>query len=257
LGAWNSHKPGEGVLSLDWCRDSQHVLCSSTANGQISVWDRRSGTGKPALWTWGASHNQGIASVAWNPIQHSLIASGDKASAVRVWDVRSLNRHVVQLAPHKAEVYHVAWCPYNKFLLASAGKDKRLFMYDLRRSGLTADVQVGGGGQGGGDGGVESLSKLLEELGSKAVGNRVESTCAEMVFAHAGHTACIPEFDWCPSGDLTMISTDMDGIVQCWQPPQGMLNTFAWVLNCKEHVVAEDADASSNSHSGLQTAAHK
>merc|ERR1712130_261105 len=66
---------------------------------------------------------------------HSLLASGDKASKVRIWDIRSLNRHVVQLSQHQDRVYHVKWCPYNKYLLASSGNDRMLFMYDLRRSG--------------------------------------------------------------------------------------------------------------------------
>ena len=31
-----------------------------------------------------------------------------------------------------------------------------------------------------------------------------------------------------------MISTDMDGIIHTWQPPMGMLNTFAWTLHSQK-----------------------
>merc|ERR1712062_602835 len=83
----------------------------------------------------------------------------------------------------------------------------------------------------GGKDGIDSISKLLDDLSTNSYGKYGNSLCPELVFAHCGHTACIPEFDWCPSGDLTMISTDMDGIIQTWQPPSGMLNTFDWVLH--------------------------
>ena len=203
--------------------------------------------------------------MAWNPIQHSLLASGDKASKVRIWDIRSLNRHVVQLSQHQDRVYHVKWCPYNKYLLASSGNDRMLFMYDLRRSGWGKDRKSGhhenSGGNasdadsaGGGavkleDDGIDSMEKLLEDLSTHSVGNYMDSTCPELVFAHCGHTACIPEFDWCPAGDLTMISTDMDGIIHCWQPPSGMLNTFSWVLHAqKQNYVARTTDNTVNSN---------
>eukprot|EP00483_Globobulimina_turgida_P006224 UN06234 len=206
------------VMSLDWCHDSAQIFVSSSNNGQISIWDRRCVKVRksPQLWTWGTSHNQSILSVSWNPIQHSLIASGDKANKVRIWDIRSFNRHIVQLAQHDAAVYHVKWCPYNKYLLASSSADKRLLMYDLRRSGLgtpsvgskecdnvtdnipnakdVSEVKEDLDGSGS-----ESISKLLEDLSKNSVGNCNENGCPELVFAHYGHTACIPEFDWCPS----------------------------------------------------------
>merc|ERR1719461_1291473 len=129
-------------------------------------------------------------------------------------------------------------------------------MYDLRRCGLSKsnakqpkgkeDESVVDNGKSnvqtasvkGGDDGINSISKLLDDLSTGSVGNYHNKTCPELVFAHCGHTACIPEFDWCDTGDLTMISTDMDGIIQTWQPPSGMLNTFAWVLHSKKREYA-------------------
>jgi len=233
------------VLSVDWCSDSVSVFASSSANGHISIWDRRSSERtKPALWTLGTPHNQSILSVAWNPIQHSLIASGDGTAAVRIWDIRSLNRHVVQLSQHRDKVYHVKWCPDNKYLLASSGNDRMLFLYDLRRTGSGKESRNGHPESNGNDGqhngrnmqmdGIETMEQLLEKLSANTVGNVENVKCPEMVFAHCGHTACVPEFDWCPSGDLTMVSSDMDGMVHCWQPPTGMLNTFGWVLHSQK-----------------------
>ncbi len=175
------------------------------------------------------------------------MCSGDKANKVRIWDIRSLNRHIVQLSQHQAPVYHVDWCPYNKYLLASSGADKMLMMYDLRRCGLqdingNTKQDINGNNnipkecnneikKETSNDGIDSISKLLEDLNNNSVGNYYNNTCPELVFAHYGHTACIPEFDWCPSEDLTIISTDMDGVIQTWQPPNGMLNTFSWVLH--------------------------
>eukprot|EP01083_Nonionella_stella_P022689 62723_1 len=242
-GTWNGNNTNPDIMSLDWCHDSSNIFVSSTANGQISIWDRRSQQvkKKPQLWTWGTSHNQSILTVSWNPIQHSLIASGDKANKVRIWDIRTLNRHIVQLSQHQSPVYHVKWCPYNKYLLGSSSADSQLFMYDLRRSGLKQEdasntIHTR-------DHNHDSISKLLDDLSSNCVENYYDSSCQELVFAHYGHTACIPEFDWCPSGDLTMISTDMDGIIHTWQPPSGMLNTFAWVLHShKQHYTVHVTD---------------
>jgi len=251
----NQQYTNPDVLDLDWCSDSSQIFVSCSGNGQISIWDRRSRAvkKKPVLWTWGTSHNQSILSVSWNPIQHSLIASGDKANKVRIWDVRSFNRHVIQLNQHESCVYHVKWCPYNKYLLASSGADKMLLMYDLRRSGLSnpnkhamnetnpAEIPPKAASSSSNQDGdshkhenIDSITKLMESLSSNDVNNFYDASCPELVFAHCGHTACIPEFDWCPSGDLTMISTDMDGIIHTWQPPQAMLNTFAWVLHSQQ-----------------------
>ena len=251
----NQQLTNPDILSLDWCSDSSQIFVSSSGNGQISIWDRRSKIikKKPVLWTWGTSHNQSILSISWNPIQHSLIASGDKASKVRIWDIRSFNRHLIQLSQHESSIYHVSWCPYNKYLLASSSSDKMLLIYDLRRSGLTNpnkkidesnpsnspnsnsnSPSPPNTNNNNNENNINSISKLLESLTNNDISNFYNSSCPELVFAHCGHTSCIPEFDWCPSGDLTIISTDMDGIIQTWQPPQGMLNTFSWVLNSQK-----------------------
>ncbi len=82
-GIWNQNNGNQNqnnanIMSLDWCYDSDQIFVSSSNNGKISIWDRRNKQikKKPQLWTWGTSHNQSILTVAWNPIQHSLIASG-------------------------------------------------------------------------------------------------------------------------------------------------------------------------------------
>ena len=245
----NQNLTNPDIMSLDWCYDSSQIFVSSSANGRISIWDRRSKTSKkkPVLWTWGTSHNQSILSISWNPIQHSLIASGDKASKVRIWDIRSFNRHLIQLSQHESSIYHVKWCPYNKYLLASSSSDKMLFIYDLRRTGLSNNIKKidesnpnnsispnSPINDNNNDDDIDSISKLLESLSKNQVGNMYNSSCPELVFAHFGHTSCIPEFDWSPSGDLTIISTDMDGIIHTWQPPMGMLNTFAWTLHSQK-----------------------
>ena len=120
-------------------------------------------------------------------------------------------------------------------------------MYDLRRSGLSntnkkVDESSPNNSQSPNspictkhdEDDIDSISKLLESLDKNQVSNMFNISCPELVFAHCGHTSCIPEFDWSPSGDLTMISTDMDGIIHTWQPPMGMLNTFAWTLHSQK-----------------------
>ena len=42
----NQNLTNPDIMSLDWCSDSSQIFVSSSANGQISIWDRRSKTSK-------------------------------------------------------------------------------------------------------------------------------------------------------------------------------------------------------------------
>lgn len=118
-------------------------------------------------------------------------------------------------------------------MLGSSGADCKVLLWDLRRI----------------DGNLNNYSNVNpseNQINDENIGLFRHSLSPELIFAHCGHTACVSEFDWCPSKDMTIISTDMNGVVHTWQPPSAIVNPFAYVL--RNHLYCHKMTIDDNLH---------
>ncbi len=130
---WN-HRTGGLVRTLEprqegsvWAMDVSHdgkYLVFACDNAKVSFWNLSSL--RPAGLEF--PHPSSTRSVAFNPTGRSL-ATGDRASTVRVWDWDS--QIPVELTGHRGAIHALAFTPDGK-RLASAGSDGTIKEWELK-----------------------------------------------------------------------------------------------------------------------------
>ena len=73
-------------------------------------------------------HGDGVLSVAFSPVEDTLLASGSSDSTVKLWDVET-QTNIATLEGHTAAVFSVAFSP-NRMLLASGSFDGTVKLWD-------------------------------------------------------------------------------------------------------------------------------
>jgi WD40 repeat protein len=174
------------VLALALSADGR-TLASGSEDETIRLWE--ASTGKPLRTL--AGHREAVTALTWQPnisggraedAQRVCLASGDRAGAVHLWDVRR-GAIVRLLARAGAEVLCLAFSPDGKFL-AAGREDGVISLWDLmsgkqlpplkgHAAGVTALRFLAGGrslvSAGGADGTLRRWSvpqgKAVEVLG--------------------------------------------------------------------------------------------
>lgn len=113
--AWHPHDPT--VLAA--CGDDSTVFFYDTRLAQ-------------SVASFQAS-KQEVNTIAFNPVEKYLFATGSSDNTVALWDYRNLSMPLHSLVGHKGEVYSCAWSPFNPHILASAGVDRRVNLWDISR----------------------------------------------------------------------------------------------------------------------------
>ena len=69
---------------------SEFIFAALSENGALSIWDCRNAD-SPVLKI--SAHTMFGLSLAWNPSQRDIIATGSRDKTVKVWDIQQLNRN--------------------------------------------------------------------------------------------------------------------------------------------------------------------
>lgn len=95
---------------------------------RLFSWPPSSGAGH--LGTELRGHSGGLYSVAYSPLDGSLLATASADRTVRVWDLRRQEVLWV-LRSHRDHVTTVDWSPRDRFVLASGAWDRRFRLWEL------------------------------------------------------------------------------------------------------------------------------
>ena len=85
------------------------------------------------------AHNDAINSVAFNPGQEVLLATGSADGTCAIWDLRNLSVKLHSCDAHRDVVSQVEWNPFETHVLASASYDRRILFWDLSKVGSEYD----------------------------------------------------------------------------------------------------------------------
>lgn len=119
------------VRSLSFSADGTTLL-SASDDGKVNLWDASSGAaGGASAKGLLAGHTNWVLSVAANPADANMVATGSSDKRVKLWDLR--RRDCVQtFEAHTEPVWSVAYSPDGS-LLASVGDDAAIQVYELQR----------------------------------------------------------------------------------------------------------------------------
>lgn len=106
---------------------SGHYLSSASYDGTWRLWDVE--TSKELLLQEG--HSKEVYSVAFQPTDGSLMASGGLDAIGRVWDLRS-GRSVMVLDGHIRDILSIDWSEATGYQLATGSNDDTIKVWDMR-----------------------------------------------------------------------------------------------------------------------------
>ena len=196
------------ISSVAWYPIDNGIFLSGARDGHVKIWDANS-------LTVGGTFSIGapVFAVAMSPvaISHCLVAVGSAEQGVLLCDVTS-GGFSHRLSGHQAGVWAVAWSPLNEFELMSGGRDGQLRIWDIRRAGTRAvlDMHDTKSRQGGGAGNIAAPAPAPLPQKPQAPGAQTNAT----IYAKAhenGITGIVPT----PDG-LFWLSAGNDDRVRLW-----------------------------------------
>jgi DNA excision repair protein ERCC-8 len=265
-----------GVSSVAWYNVDAGLFVSGAFDGTVTAWDTASfrpvhtfriAAGAAALAaaaaaaapsaasrSGGAAPPTKVYAVAISPVatRHALVAvATDSGPGVRLLDLSSGASAQTLMAggtgmrggggggggDSKDGAYTVAWSPSHEFLLATGGQDGTLRLWDIRRSGGTAELAVldqlagkpllgGRAGAGGAAGGASSSSSYMAAASAASYGRAASrSDPSAGVAAGAGgalptaHTGGVTALHFPAAADplgTTLLSAGVDSRLRCW-----------------------------------------
>ncbi|CAK0818930.1 unnamed protein product [Prorocentrum cordatum] len=107
-------------------------------DGVARIFDLPSGVLKARL----PGHEGGLYSVAYSPLDPSLIATSSADRTVRIWDLR--DQRPLWVLRHRDHVTSVDWSPRDPLTLATGGWDRRFRLWEIGKSEAEACRRAGG-----------------------------------------------------------------------------------------------------------------
>ena len=101
-------------------------MSSCSDDGLIKIWTV--GRNLPDITLTG--HQSDVKCIDWHPYR-SLIASGSRESLIKLWDPKSPNSCVSNIANHKKSIMCLQW-NQNGNWLATGAKDGQIKIFDIR-----------------------------------------------------------------------------------------------------------------------------
>lgn len=119
------------VEDLQWSPTEQTVFASCSTDGTVRLWDTRVARTSAALSQRVSSVDVNVLS--WNPVPGSshLLATGDDAGRMCVWDLRALDAAQYTSDWHRDAITSVEWNPVDASVLALSGADDQTTLWDF------------------------------------------------------------------------------------------------------------------------------
>lgn len=181
------------VEDVAWHGRDPNLIGSVGDDRSIFLWDVRKPGGSTtdqadavAVHAVKDAHEGDINSIAFNPVNEYLFATGSADKTVALWDMRRLKTKLQTLVGHNDQVFQVSWAPFNECILASCSADRRVNIWDLSR------------------------------IGDEQTPEDAEDGPPELLFVHGGHTSKVSDLSWNPNDEWTLSSVSEDNVLQVW-----------------------------------------
>jgi len=174
------------VEDVDWHHRDMNLIGSVGDDKAIMIWDVRQINPEKPMHVVEKAHTDDINSIAFNPVNEYIFATGSADMTVGLWDMRNMKTPLRRFIGHTDQVYNVEWAPFNESILASCSTDRRVGIWDLSRIGM-------------------------EQTPEDA-----EDGPPELLFLHGGHTSKVSDISWNMNDEWTISSVSEDNVLQVW-----------------------------------------
>lgn len=174
------------VEDVDWHHRDMNLVGSVGDDRSVRIWDIRKENVTEATHCIHNAHDEDVNSIAFNPVNEFLLATGSSDKTVALWDMRNLKCRIQTLHGHNDQVYNIEWAPFNESILASCSSDRRVAIWDLSRIGM-------------------------EQTPEDA-----EDGPPELLFIHGGHTSKVSDISFNRNKEWTVASVSEDNVLQVW-----------------------------------------
>jgi len=174
------------VEDVAWHAKDPHLIGSVGDDRCIMLWDIRKKGVEGATHEIKDAHDADINSIAFNPVNEFLFATGSADKTVALWDIRNLKSKIKTFTGHTDQVFQVVWAPHNESILTSCSADRRVNVWDLSR------------------------------IGEEQNAEDAEDGPPELLFMHGGHTSKVSDFSWNTNDEWTLASVSEDNVLQVW-----------------------------------------
>eukprot|EP00192_Tetraselmis_astigmatica_P000840 CAMPEP_0117690644 /NCGR_PEP_ID=MMETSP0804-20121206/25245_1 /TAXON_ID=1074897 /ORGANISM="Tetraselmis astigmatica, Strain CCMP880" /LENGTH=1136 /DNA_ID=CAMNT_0005503721 /DNA_START=227 /DNA_END=3639 /DNA_ORIENTATION=+ len=100
-------------------------LMAAAVVADVLLWDNSSGSQSRRTLS---GHTLQVESLAWSPIEHSILASGAYDNIVSVWNLTDGSRR--RLVGHQGPVTSISWSPDGRFLASSSIRETTIRVWD-------------------------------------------------------------------------------------------------------------------------------
>ncbi|XP_052185853.1 protein HEAT STRESS TOLERANT DWD 1-like [Diospyros lotus] len=119
------------VEDLQWSPTEPYIFASCSVDGNIAIWDIRSGKSPAASIK---AHNADVNVISWNRLASCMLASGCDDGTFSIRDLRLLKEGdsvVAHFEYHKHPITSIEWSPHEASTLAVSSSDNQLTIWDL------------------------------------------------------------------------------------------------------------------------------
>lgn len=184
LSTFSAHT--DVVEDVDWHHRDVNLMGSVGDDRTIQIWDIREKNPNKSVHVVENAHENDVNSIAFNPVNEFVLATGSADKTVALWDMRNLKSRLQTFTGHTDQVYNVEWAPFNESILASCSADRRVAIWDLSRIGMEQTVED------------------------------AEDGPPELLFLHGGHTSKVSDISWNANDEWTLASVSEDNVLQVW-----------------------------------------
>ncbi|KAI5664691.1 hypothetical protein M9H77_24014 [Catharanthus roseus] len=119
------------VEDLQWSPTEPYVFASCSVDGNIAIWDIRTGKSPAACIK---AHKADVNVISWNRLASCMMASGSDDGTFSIRDLRMLkdgDAVVAHFEYHKHPITSIEWSPHESSTLAVSSSDNQLTIWDL------------------------------------------------------------------------------------------------------------------------------
>ncbi|GIX63824.1 glutamate-rich WD repeat-containing protein 1 [Babesia caballi] len=124
-------KAPQSIEDIQWSPKDAHIFASACCDGYVRIHDTRVQKDPVNCILVCEGTITDVNTIAWNPNQTNLLATGDETGAGTVYDLRFCESHVAKLSWHKEAITSVAWHPTDPAVCMLSSRDDSVSLWDL------------------------------------------------------------------------------------------------------------------------------
>ncbi|CCW61697.1 unnamed protein product [Phytomonas sp. EM1] len=197
IGRFVGHR--DVVTDVSWHASEDHLLVSSSLDGDVRFWDTRFNARPTTLIE---AHKGGATAAQFHPTGVFQLVTAGVRGEVSFWDTRWPKEPFMTIHYHNQCVTGLQWSPFSKTILGSFSESGQVVIWDLDKSHLPPGYSEN------------------------------DMAPPEVAFVHIGHLGPVTDLSWCPEERDAWIMASADALngIHVYRPKLSILRDYIVTL---------------------------